>query len=206
MQVRIVTPPEAEAITLAEAKAHLKVKHATEDGLITSLIETARQHLEGLTAQDGILGRAIMQQTVEATFDGFPRCGYIDLPRPPLVDVEAVTYLDADGEEQTLDEALYTVETGRLVGRIRRRAGASWPVTSADPDSVTVTYVAGYGAVGGTEEAPVVTGVPRPIVQAMLMLIGHWYTSKTPISVAGRTSEAYAVEALLAPFRINRAL
>lgn len=194
MQLEIVTPPASEPLTLAEVKAHLRVKHASEDALITALIATARQHLEGLAAHDGILGRALITQTVKLTLDAFPACGLIDLPRPPLLAVTAITYLDPDAAEQALATSVYAVDTAGLVGRVRRRAGQSWPETLADLGAVAITYTAGYG---------VAAAVPQPIKQAMLLLIGHWYMSRTPVGV---TAESFAVEALLAPYRVHRAL
>lgn len=49
MTIAELSPPGAEPITLAEARAHLRLDDGAEDGLLEALIRTARGHLEQVT-------------------------------------------------------------------------------------------------------------------------------------------------------------
>ena len=80
----LTAPPSAPVVTLAEAKAHLRVDSSDEDMLIQGLIDAAVQHLDGL---DGVLGRALSPQSYEATFDVAPA---YRLPIGPLVSAATV--------------------------------------------------------------------------------------------------------------------
>jgi uncharacterized phiE125 gp8 family phage protein len=46
MALRLTSAPAAEPLTVAEAKAHLRIDSANEDTLLASLILTSRLHLE----------------------------------------------------------------------------------------------------------------------------------------------------------------
>lgn len=52
-----ITAPTIEPITLAIAKAHLRVTHTAEDTLIPIYISAAVSKLDG---KDGLLGRAMV--------------------------------------------------------------------------------------------------------------------------------------------------
>jgi len=78
----LVTPPAQPVITLAEAKAHLRVDIDAEDSLIEGMVAAATAHLDGWR---GVLGRAIMPQAWRETHDG---AGPFALALP---DVTAVT-------------------------------------------------------------------------------------------------------------------
>ena len=56
----LVTPPSGAVVTLAAAKAHLRVDHDLDDSAIGALIAAAEAHLDGY---GGILGRCLLTQT-----------------------------------------------------------------------------------------------------------------------------------------------
>ncbi|CUX16475.1 hypothetical protein AGR6A_Cc110025 [Agrobacterium sp. NCPPB 925] len=46
MTYALIYPPQAEPLTLAEVKAHLRLDGNEEDALLAALLRTAREHLE----------------------------------------------------------------------------------------------------------------------------------------------------------------
>lgn len=140
---RLVTAPAQEPIDLEYVReAVLRVVNGNVDNeYIGRQIVAARQVFEAET------GRAAMEQTWQLILSGFPS-GAIELPRPPLIAVTSVEYLDADDDAQTLSgsPAEYRVlPSGQFTaGKLLPLAGASWPSTSGEADAVTITYTAGY--------------------------------------------------------------
>lgn len=173
-----------EPVTLAVAKAHLRVFADSQDALIERLIRTARQHLEGVSGVGGILGRALTRQRLVLTLPAVPAGRMaVSLPRPPFVALVSLSYLDAAGAAQVI--ALDDVETGVDADRmtVQPIAAATWPAGT----KLAITYDAGYAA------------APEPVVAAMLLLIEQWYGNR---SAAGAAQQAlpFAVDALLAPY------
>ncbi len=84
MSLQLNTPPAEEPVTLAQAKAWLKVETDDEDALIAALIPAARARAEWHT------GRAFVTQHWTLWLDGLGD-GYIEIPLAPLVSVESVT-------------------------------------------------------------------------------------------------------------------
>lgn len=161
----LTAAPGIEPLTLAEAKLHCKVDGADDDTLITALITTAREQAEHRTR------RALITQQWTATFDRFPEL--IELRKPPLVSVQSVKYLDADGALQTLDAAEYQVVTSELVGYIKPAYGKSWPACRVQPDSIAILYTCGYGEAAAD--------VPQSIKAWMLMAISTMYDQREGI-------------------------
>lgn len=170
-----VTPPSAEPITLAEARLHLKVDvgaggTSADDSLIQSWITSARIEAETWTE------RSIPAQTWLLTLDRFPlydgsgpRVGSdlgvgawefleprrIRLPRPPLVQVNSLTYYDFNQTLQTVkigtlaelaadDTILAIWSTAREPGTIEPAYGQTWPIALYQADSISVNYTAGW--------------------------------------------------------------
>ncbi len=143
-----------EPITLDWAKAHLRYTSTAEDALITTYLAAAREYFEDQTR------RQCVDAIWEYALDGAPDDGVLEIPRPPLASVVAVTYDDAAGEAQTFDAANYVVLPSFVVpddgdpvidahcpcGAIELVAGASWPATSGRRRSLRIRRVCGYGA------------------------------------------------------------
>lgn len=156
-----VSPPSSEPITLAEAKAHLRVEHSDEDALIASLLSAAREQVETDTR------RTLMTTTRKLTLDGFPANNApLLLSQPPLQSVTSIRYLDTDGTWQTLSAETYTVTTGEDLGRVGLVSGEVWPDVQDQIGAVEVTYVCGYASR---------SLVPSVLKAMVLLLLGHWY-------------------------------
>lgn len=166
MWLNQTSAPAETPITLAEAKAHARVDHADEDALITSLIEAATRHIDGRHAY---LGRCLVTQSWEYRTHGFPDCGLIELPLPPLQSVSAVTYVDDAGAVQTLAIDQYVVDTATYAGQVRRAYDVVWPVTRLEDFAVRVAFTAGFGDAAA---------VPQPIKTALLMMVKQLYDKR----------------------------
>jgi len=164
-----------EPISLVEAKAHLKVDVTADDDYITALITAARQRLE-IDA-----GLAIITQTLEMGLDCFPMDGSpIKLKRPLLQSITSIIYVDSDGVDITWDSSEYRMDLASKPARITPAYGYSYPVAIAVTGAVKIRYVAGYGDAG--------TDVPKDLIRAMLMLIGHWYENREDVVIGTITS------------------
>src|SRR5690554_1355221 len=141
-----VTQPAEEPVTLNEAKLYLRVDATDEDALISSLVVSAREHVEGFQ------GRSLVTQTWRLSLDRFPRGRVICLPRPPLRSVENITYVAPDGSQQTLDASLYNVDVASEPGRVILKEDQAWPEVADVPGAVQVEYAAGYGDASAVPE------------------------------------------------------
>jgi uncharacterized phiE125 gp8 family phage protein len=188
MALVLVTPPAQEPVSLAEAKAHLRVDTADDDALIQALIVAAREHVEHITR------RALITQSWDLILDAFP-AGEIVMPRPPLQSVTSITYRLQDGTAVTLDPANYVVDAKSEPGRVVLVPGKSWPSEELYPaSSVVIRYTAGYGDPGA---------VPVAIKQAILLLVGHWYENREAAAVGHTVIQLpMTVDALLWPYRV----
>jgi uncharacterized phiE125 gp8 family phage protein len=189
MALFLVTGPTVEPVTLADAKTHLRVEVDDEDGLIDTLIVAARRHVENFTH------RALLTQTWDLKLDAFP-CDDFYLPYPPTASVTSITYLDTNGDSQTLDTSDYRTDlpSGPMAQRARITPGyaLSYPQTYGVMNAVTVRFVAGY------TDAEL---VPAPIVAAMKLLISHWFVQRSPVAVGNTvTTIPMAIESLLWPY------
>ena len=137
MRVALVTPPAGLPVSLEEDKAHLRVTEDAEDALILGQIKAAVAEMDGYR---GTLGRCIMEQTWAVHLDG-----WWDTLRLPFTDVRdiAVTYLDADGVEQTVDPGLYTYAYWGTGYGLRFEVLFNWPPLFTGEEPVTVTFTSG---------------------------------------------------------------
>lgn len=190
MSVVVIDAPEGDLITLDEAKAHLRVDFDDDNEFIEGLIAAAVAHIDGPA---GWLGRALLTQTLEWRGDEFGTCD-IFLPFPPVAEVVSIKYDDDDGVEQTVDDAVYRLVGQPSAPRIALAYNETWPTVRWQSEAVRIVYTAGYGTA---------IDVPKPIKQALLLLIGHWYANREAVNVGTTVIELpIAVRALLFPYQI----
>lgn len=199
MALRIITPPPAEPLTLAEVKEHLRVTTTNEDSIIAAYLAAARQSIEG---PDGFTGRAFVAQTWELVIDEFPTAE-VKIPLPPLREVVSIKYDDGNGDEQTLDPSLYYVDDVSEPGWIVP-VTAGWPSTLDAINAVRVRFTAGYAPDTGVSPTDYGANVPDNIKSAILLLVGSLYENREEV-VAGTTLTElpWGVEALLRPSRVQ---
>ena len=163
----LLAGPAEEPVSLAQAKAFLKVDDAAEDALITTLIGAARLHVEGVT------GRALLAQSWRVVLDHWPVNGWVKLPVGPFISVTAITAYDGDGEAHELALGQFLPEPDRL---IVPQSVVGMPALQ-ERHGIEIDYVAGFGA--EPED------VPADIRQALLVLVGYWFEHRDAVIVAG---------------------
>lgn len=197
MRIEVIIAPETEPISLDEAKQFCRIDTdlTDENDLISSLITAAREQIEVQT------GRAFAVQTLRVTLDKFPTKSLsVVLPRGPLLEVVSVDYDDADGEEQTMDEADYTVHPYGMLGAIQ--AVTSWPITSGAHGCVRITYSCGYSVPPTGEDEAESELIPARARTAILYMINHWYERRDAVIVGSISSVLpMAVHSLIAPLK-----
>ena len=177
--------PTLRAVTLDEAKMQCNVTGTNDhDDYLDMLILHAAECVGLYT------NRQVMEATYELSLDAFP--GEIKIFKPPVSAISSITYIDTDGDEQTLSSSYYqtSLTTNDGPARIKSAYGYTWPSTrSGEYDAVTVTFVAGYDDV---------SDVPRPIKHAILFLVAHWFAQREPVIVGTISAELpMGVEMLL---------
>lgn len=174
MTLKLVTEPTVEPVTLAEAKAHLRVDIPDEDALISRYIRTARQVCEVRRRE------SFITQTYDLYLDAWPAGGF-KLPMGPVQSITSIVYYDEDGNEATWDSSNYITDLVSQPARIVLKSSTSYPSTVLqEVNGVRVRFVAGYGATGAS--------VPEHIRSAMLLLIGHYYENREAVVIGSGLS------------------
>lgn len=186
--------PAVLPISVAEAKAHLRVEHDEDDAMIGAMLAAAVARLDGWS---GILGRCLIEQQWTLPLRRFPSAPGIALPFPD-VSVATIGYHPADGSTETeFPSANWWLVETTASSAILLASGASWPATADRPNAVMMTMTVGYGA---TAE-----DVPAPIRSAILLMVGDLYRNRETTgqgsATLGTIPMSTTVEALLAPYR-----
>lgn len=160
----LVTAPAASPLTLAEAKAQMRVEHTDDDTIIQRLIDAAVAFVD----VTGALGKAMITQTWAQWVGMVP--GTVQLMLGPVQSVTAIKYYDTDGVLQTATLSDFDVFGTPTSTTVSPKSGKSWPVAQNRPDAIRIEYVIGYGDAA--------SDVPQTVRHALLMLVAHWYESR----------------------------
>ena len=189
--LKLVTAPADEPITLDEAKKQLREDGTDQDEHIESLIVTAREWLEST------YGVSLLTQTWDYALSAFPSERELKLPRPPLVSVTSITYYDEDLSTSTVfSSANYQVDTFRRPGAVVLKNNIDWPTDTLRPSSgVVVRFVSGNTSAGL---------VPANARHAMKLLVSELYEHREQ-TVTGTIVQRieFTVDRLMADLRVR---
>jgi uncharacterized phiE125 gp8 family phage protein len=184
MTLILTTPPLAEPITLAEAKAHLRITHNDDDAYVQRLVTAARRQIEAR------LGLSLITQGWSLFLDRWPEQGAARVALHPVQQVtDIITYGEQD-TPATLDPAHYFLDNKSRPARIVLRSGRPFPVPGRTINGIEIKFVAGFGAAAAT--------VPDEIRQALLLTVAAWYADR------GETESGFLplmARELIAPFK-----
>ena len=189
MTAILIDPPAIEPVTLAEAKAHLRLTGTDDDDYVAAMITAARIQVETATR------RVLIEQTWRIFRDDWPADGTIDIAVAPVTSVAAVTVYDAEGEPTVLPPTAWRLDAASSPARLRPTGAV--PLPGRTMNGVEIDVVAGYGASG--------LSVPQPLRLAIMTLVARWYEDREGLAygiVPSRVAGAF--EALVAPFRVMR--
>lgn len=189
MTVERTIAPLVTPVSLAEAKAHLRVTHDGEDALITSLIEAVTSHFDG----QGELGRALVSQTWAQWVGQSP--GWVRLRIGPVQTLSSIEYYDSDNALQTATLSEFESWRDGDFHIVKPKSGYVWPSAYTRPDAIKISYVSGYGDAG--------SDVPQSIRHAILLMIGHFYEHREAASEMKMNVLPLAVEALITNHRVG---
>ena len=208
-RLSLLTAPAIEPVSEVEAMAHLRISGEDEQALLMGHIRAARHMVESWT------GCAMISQSWRWMLDAWPvasggewwdgvRQGavskgaarFIDMPKAPLVSVNAVTLFDDADQGTVWPAGNYFVDLASSPGRLVLRNAASAPSPQRSASGLQIDFTCGYGAGQGD--------VPAPLRQAVLMLAAHYFENREVMGEAGAQSLPMGVHALIAPYRIMR--
>lgn len=182
----ILTQPAAEPVTLAEAKAHVRVDTAADDAYISSLIQVAREWCEAYSDE------TFVHTQYRMTLDSFP--SEIELPRPPMATAGTatavvVTFTLENQTTAVLATNQYRIDRTSKPGVLRTNYNGSWPSHLLDYNAVTITWHGGRDATGAN--------LPQRFKSAVLWLVGMWYERRMAADAVNLSEIPFGVKSLL---------
>ena len=186
-RVRIKEPGDLP-LSVADMRARLRIDGTAEDAELEAFLASAASIIEG---PDGV-GVALMAQTWTLTLDRWP--GQMALPGWPVTGLNAIRYLDGDGQSQALDPTVHF----RLVSGsdpallVRQPAAPALPAVYPVPGAVEIDYTLGHTAPANVDAG---------LVTALAMLTGHFYENREATTPGKAVDVPFGVEFILNRFR-----
>lgn len=181
---RLVSEAPPAPISIAEAKAFLRIATSEEDALLAGLLRSAGEMCEGFT------GRMLVERPVEETLAA--STGWTRLGAAPVRSIQGVAAIAADGTAVALSPEDYAIDIDASGdGWVRVTGPSALPQGPGQaPKRIRVSYRAGLAADPN--------GVPETLRQGIVRLAAHLYAHREREEAAGPPA---AVTALWRPWR-----
>ena len=158
--IKTITPPAAEPITLADAKAHLRVDYADDDALITALIAVTREQAESIT------GLALLTRTVSQTGELKPDGAQV-LFVMPVIDVLTAS-VDGVASTYTQYGSVVVIDAAGIEYELTYTAGAYTDAASI-PQAIKQWMLLKIGTLYANRESDSAMAVTKnPFVDGLL--------------------------------------
>jgi hypothetical protein len=152
MLIRVITPPKPFVLP-----SDVAGNHAADDAAVAAMIAAVTGTIDSYR---GMLGRCLGPQLLEWSMSSWPCGDDFEFPIGPLLEVESVSYVDADGVTQVwaFTEPLYFEDMPAVRGR---------------RSDIKIQYWAGYGERATEDPFNWVPAVPEEAKQAVILLVQH---------------------------------
>lgn len=187
MPLTLVVPPAAEPVSLADAKAWLRIDGPDEDSLLPGLIQAARQAVKRQART------ALIAQQWTWTLDAWPPDRILVPPLGPLRSLDAVQVLNAAGALVAAPLTAFQVDPGGLRGRIA--VNGTVPDPGLALAGIVLTLRLGVAAAA--------MDVPAALRQAVLLTLAQLHENRGDAAGAEGPVPP-AAQTLLSPWRARR--
>lgn len=196
MTHRIIAIIGEAPLTLDKARKHLNIlpdsnsppSHPDDDVIqdaITDAVAWAENYML----------RAITPKRYEVFFDSLPSQSCSPhLPfAAPLMELESIHYLDADGVEQSIDINTHVKVHVMSPAAFELKIGQRWPASMSGTETVRVTYTAGYSDV---------TLMPADIMRALKQIMAEFFENREDSTMLNQRPVSFSSKNLLQPHRL----
>lgn len=181
---KVTTAPAEAVISTADAKAWLRVEHSDDDALIDAIVSAVTAMAQNYLSQ------SFVTQTITEVFDSWmnaPDAQVLNLTMNPVQSITSISYVDSDGNTQTLSASDYALNNYAKRAKITPAYGITWPTTRLIANPISVIYTAGYG---DAED------VPEDIKLALKLMLADAYENRTDSVRQLPTASKYLLDRL----------
>lgn len=146
----IVSAPASTPVTVAQAKDELRIDTSDHDTRVGRYVGAATAYVQAMT------GLRLVTQTIDIKCDDW--CDLAAIPVGPVQSITSVTYVDTNGDTQTVSTSVYEARLAGLTPHLVLKFQQWWPIAQFG-SQITVRAVVGY------------TTVPEDVTSALLVLI-----------------------------------
>jgi len=181
-----------EALPVEDFKAHLRLGRGltgdtVQDAVLEGFLRAALSAVEGRT------GKVLLTRDLTWTMPDWTGDARQVLPVGPLVSVNELALLDADGGVTVVDPTRFRVERDLHFPALYGRS-AGLPQPPAD-GSIRVRFTAGFGAAW--------SDIPADLAQAVMLLAAHYYENREATGL-GQGCMPFGVTSLIERYRPMR--